>query len=251
MLERVHSIEDGVKKLLNMRERAIPSFHVIPKKEGEYIDTLVLEGREIPLFDVRYDHALLYLYEYGEIKKDNSTLNVYSFTGSDVSLDQLMFKEMEIAEFLLHDRICAVTAFATPHAVNMILHMEDGTAANIDLGNTMAPGSQNQCQHRLITKRGTACDRSVAEMVVQNQVLVYGSNQTEPLYYDDNEVYLYGMSEEEIRKVMAIHAIINGKLDCSEWAQKKARLIEAIAAVHESAKRCATVYLRNREEAAQ
>lgn len=242
-MEKVTSIEEGVKKLLALRDREIPPFTYRRRSEGEYIDTLIYDGKEIPVFDDYYNAHMLYIAKYGEETEKNSALNVYSFVGSDVPLKELMFRELFIAEYVLHTKIVSVTAFMKPNAANMIVVMQDGTAANIDLGNTMAPGSVNQCQHRLITTKGAACDRGAGDYTVSSLLSVFPSDSTESIGYDDDQFYLYGLSDVDVQKVCTVHAILTDQLDYSDWNERKARYLAAIDAAYTSSEEGRTVTL--------
>jgi hypothetical protein len=147
-MEKVTSIREGVEKLLKLRGREVPEFTFENRQEGGFTPTLLWDGNVIPLFTTRYDPRIRHIAGYGNKTEENSALNVYSFVGSDVSLDRLIYRELCIAEFILHSKVKKITAFVNQNAANIIAVMEDNTTANIDLGNTMAPGSHNQCQHR-------------------------------------------------------------------------------------------------------
>ena len=121
--------------------------------------------------------------------------------------------------------------------------MENGTCANMDLGNSMTPGSQNQCQHRLITKHGMANDRIVGNMTFQHQINVYGVDSAVPVTYDDDEYYLYGLSDEQIRKVAAVYAVLTGNEAYDVWIKNDIRYQAIVEAVYESDKQGKTVYL--------
>lgn len=244
-MEKVTSITEGVNKLLRMYGREIPDYMYKHKAEGEYIDTLVYAGREIPVFDDYYNTHMLYLAQYGAEEEKNSALNVYSFVGRDVSLKELMFREMYIAEYVLHTEIASVTAFLQPNAANMILVMQNGTAANLDLGNTMAPGSINQCQHRLITSKGAACDRGAGDYIATSLVNVFTSEKQAPIGYDDDQLLLYGLTDVDVQKACTVHAILTKQLDCSDWEERKARYLKGIEAAYVSNAEGRTVSLAN------
>lgn len=233
-MEKVTDIRQGVEKLLTIRGREIPEFSLEQKQAGGFTPVLLWQGRRIPLFTTRYDPRIRHIAAYGNKTEENSALNVYAFTGSDVSLDQLIYRELCIAEFILHSKIQKITAFVNENAVNMIAVMEDSTTANIDLGNTMAPGSHIQCQHRLITKHGMANDLSVTDMTVQHQVYVFSGEGT--TVYDDDEYYLYGLSEEEVETVLTIHGILTNHINCDSWEQDHNRYLKMIEAVYESSR---------------
>ncbi len=240
-MEKVTSIQAGVEKLLKIRGREVPAFRLEARREEDFVDTLVWNGHEIPLFSSRYEPRIRAVAGYGSKPEDNSALNVYSFVGSDISLDRLIYRELDIAEFILHSKIKKITAFTNRNAVNLIAIMENGTSANIDLGNTMQPGAHYQCQHRLITNHGMANDLGVTDMTIQHQLYVFGAEGTS--IFDDDEYYLYGLNEEEVAKVLTIHAVITGHVDWSQWAQNDIRYRRMIAAVYESSEQGRPVYL--------
>lgn len=233
-MEKVTNIREGVEKLLKIRGREVPEFSLENRKEGGFTPTLLWEGKRIPLFTTRYDPRIRHIAAYGNKTEENSALNVYAFTGSDVSLDRLLYRELCIAEFILHSKIRKITAFVNENAANIIAVMEDGTTANLDLGNTMAPGSHIQCQHRLITKHGMANDLSVTDMTVQHQVYIFSEEGT--AVYDDDEYYLYGLSEEEVETVLTIHGILTGHIRCESWPEDHIRYVKMIDAVYASSK---------------
>lgn len=232
-MEKVTDIRQGVEKLLTVRGREIPEFSLINRQEDGFTPVLLWEGKRIPLFTTRYDPRIRHIAAYGNQVEENSALNVYAFTGRDVSLDRLIYRELCIAEFILHSKVKKIMAFVNQNAANIIAVMENDTTANIDLGNTMAPGAHYQSQHRLITKHGMASDLSAADMTVQHQVYIFGENGN--TVYDDDEYYLYGLDEEEVETVLTIHGIFTGHIDCSTWAEDHARYVAMVKAVYESA----------------
>ena len=241
-MEKVTDIRQGVEKLLKIRGREIPEFTFENRQEGGFTPTLLWEGKKIPLFTTRYDPRIRHIAAYGNKVEENSALNVYAFTGSDVSLDRLIYREICIAEFILHSKIVKITAFVNENAANIIAVMEDGTTANMDLGNTMAPGSHIQCQHRLITKHGMANDLSVTDMTVQHQVYIFSEDGK--AVYDDDEYYLYGLSEEEVETVLTIHGIFTGHISCETWQEDHLRYVKMVEAVYESGRTGKPVVLK-------
>lgn len=242
-MEQIATIEAGVERLLTFRKRPVPEFSVISGDGSSFLDTLIWNGNSIPLFESHFDPQIRAVAEYGKTATENCALNTYSFSGKDVSLAELMFREVDIAEFILHSKIKKVMAFVNGSAANIICVMENGTCANIDLGCTMFPGTENQSQHRLITKHGMANDRVVADMVPQHQVYVFGSEKRDADFYDDVDMYLYGLNEEDSRKTLAIHAILTEQEVWTEWQNNQDRCMRVVKAIFESSETCAPVYL--------
>jgi len=234
---KIQTIEEGVKRLFAERREIAPEFSFRSRRTCEYSDVLIFNGEELPVPDYIYDNRIRYTSDYaGKNVGEICALNGYSFVGRDVPMNDLLYRELGIAEFILHSRIEKIMAFATEFSVNMIATMENGTCANMDYGNSMAEGALNQCQHRVITKHGMANDCAVAHLTVARQVAVHGCNSTEPTYFDDDEYYLYGLSENQIRKVFAIYNMLKGNEDGKAWVESDLRLRAAVEAVFESDK---------------
>ena len=242
-MDLVHSIEEGVRKLLMLRERPIPEFSLEKRTEDGYLDTLVWDGKRIPIFATHFDPQIRAVARYGEPVKDNCALNGYSFAGSDVSLRDLLFQEVDIAEYMLHSPIVKVMALVNGASANLILTTESGACVNMDVGCTLAPGSRNQCQHRLLTRRGMANDRGVATLVYQHQVYVYSEDATAPITYDDMALYLAGLSETEHNKALAVHAVLTEAEDWSGWSENEARYRQIVNAIFEASETGVPVYL--------
>jgi len=243
MLEKVKSVEEGVKKLLTIRELPVPEFTIEKRKDGEYTDHLVLDGVRIPLAYWRYEPRMDRLHAYGAAPKDNACLNTYSFMGKDVSIAELIYREIDIAEYILNSRVVKVTAFQNGRACNLIAVTEAGTVANLELGATMAQGAKNQFQHRLITRRGMANDRTVNNVVEQHGVYFFDSESTSPHVYDDGEYYLFGLTDEESNEATYINGIFTGRMNIDSLIECDKHVQTVVAAVFESAKSGESVYI--------
>lgn len=240
-MEKITSVEQGVARLLRFRKRQASEYTRIPAADGDYLETLYWNGKRIPLFTAFYDPQLRAISRYDQDPKNLSAWNVYSFCGKDVSLRELIFREASIAEFVLHSRIVQVAAFVNTDAANMILTMQSGACANMDLGCTMAPGTSNQCQHRLITNHGMASDLNCPEVIPQHTVHVFGQESQNFIWYEDMEAYLYGLDEEQCRTALTIHAIITGQEPCCDWLQRYERCRKVVDAVIQSSQLCKPV----------
>lgn len=241
-MEKVKSVEQGVRKLLEIRHLTVPAFRYEKATAGEYCDVLELEGKRIPLLAMRTDLQIASLIEYGEIG-GNSALNAHAFASSDMTMEQLMYREFDIAEAVLHSEIVRVMAYVNGGAANVIAVMADGTCANLELGNTLAKGARHQTLHRIITNHGMANDRALDCQTNVSQITLFGADGTQ-CGFDDDEYYLWGLSEDEVRAVFAIHAIIVGALDASDFARIDARHRAAVNAAMESARRGECVEVR-------
>ena len=245
-LKAVSSVKEGVVKLLEMRELSAPDFEII-KEEGEYAEFILLGGKKIPLLFWRHEPRIDSLHEYGGSVADNSALNVYSFVGSDTALDEHIFKELDLSEYILNSKIEKVTAFINGGACNLIARTESGTLANLELGNTMAEGTQPQFSHRLVTKRGMASDRTVNSMTEPFGVTLFSSSDTRPFGFDDADHYLLGLTPDEAYRVTFIRSIIVGDIDIDSVSCDYERLKSVLNAVYRSAKEGESVSIEVRK----
>ncbi len=241
-MEKVTSVEQGVRKLLAIRHLPIPEFSYLPAANGELCDTLVLEGKRLPLLAMRTDLQIASLIEYGAIG-GNSAFNVHAFADSAMSMEQLMYREFDIAEAVLHSEIVRLTAYINGGAANVIAELADGSCANFELGVTLARGTRHQTLHRIITNHGMANDRALDCQTNLSQITLFAADGTQR-GYDDDEYYLFGLGEDEVRAVFAIHAIIVGAEDTGRYGEIDARHRATIAAAFESARLGKTVEVK-------
>ncbi len=241
---KVSSVKEGVERLLTIREIEMPELEFVAKPEGDLTDALILEGERIPLLWWRYEPRMNAMRNYGQrCVKENCCINTSSFFGKDTPLDEVIYRELDIAEYALGEPMVKVTAFINGDACNLIAKSASGLQANLELGATMAPGTIPQFQHRLITKHGMANDKGVNDLVEQSGVYVFADNDTRPLVYDDGEYYLYGLSVEDSVRCTFIQGIINGKVDKAALIEQDKHLRELVAVARESAERGESVYV--------
>ncbi len=234
-MEKIKSVEEGVRKLLLTRHLPVPDFRYERARGDALCDILTLGGERIPLLSMRTDLQIAALIDYGKIG-GNSAFNAHAFAPSTVTMEQLMYRELDIAEAVLHSETVRVMAYMNGGAANVIAVMASGACANLELGNTLAEGMHDQCMHRIITSHGMANDRPLDCFTALPQMILFDSDGAQR-GFDDDEYYLWGLSEDEARTVIAIHAIIVGLLDASDFSRIDARHRATIAAAMESARR--------------
>ena len=239
--EPLSSVKDGVIRLLTIRDVEVPEFDILPRPEGELTRILIVEGERVPLLSWRYEPRMNAIRNYGRDAAKNCCINTSSFFGKDTSLDEVIYRELDIAEYALHSKIVKVTAFINGDACNLIAKCESGAQANLELGATMAPGTIPQFQHRLITTHGMANDKGVNDLVEQSGVYVFSDDDTRATVYDDGEYYLYGLTVEESVECTFIQGIIKGVVKKDDLVAQDLHLRKLIDAVYESAKLCESV----------
>lgn len=235
-LEKVRSVKEGVIRLLTVRDLPIPEFDIVKRAEGEFTDTLVLEGKRIPLLTWRHEPRIDRMHAYGKKEPDNNNcINTYSFVGSDIPLECLIYKELDIAEYTLGSPIVKVTAFINGAACNLLAKTAKGTVAGLELGATMAPGTIPQFNHRLITGHGMATDRTVNTLVEQSGVYLFKNDDSRPHEFNDGEYYLFGLSPEECQCATLVQGIIKGEVNAERLIRDAEHLSRVLRAVYTSA----------------
>lgn len=234
--DKVTSIEDGVRRLLTVRDMPIPEFTLERMGEGDLTDTLVLGDKRIPLLFWRNEPRMNSMHNYGlKAPEENCALNTVSFIGRNVSLDALIYRELDISEYVLISPVEKVTAFINGGACNLLAKTASGALAGLELGATMAEGTIPQFNHRVITKHGMASDRTVNNVVEQSGVYLFADGDPRPVAYDDGEYYLYGLSVEDSCEAVFIFSIINGRINADALIEQDKHLRTLLSAVHSSA----------------
>ena len=244
MHAQIKTVEEGVKKLLTIREVPIPGFSFFRKTKDDLTDLLVLEGdsRKIPLPYWHYDVRIRSIWNFCRTKLDTvCCLNAYSFFGKDMTFEQALYRELDIAEFVLCAKIKKVTAFKNGDACNLIAVTERGTVVNLDFGTTMANGAVNQCQHRVILQNSMVNDRVVDNQVVAHGTYVFSDHSDKPDVYDDLEVYLYGLGPEDCKIALYVNALIKKDEQIEMIFKNHVHLLKVMDAVIRSDKTDETV----------
>ena len=235
-MEKIVTVEQGLNKLLGKLEIAVPRYKIVRSGKDDFCDTLEWGGKRIPIFWWRYHekYAAMKRFLTDENPGTVCGINVYSFTTTEEPLSRLLYREVDIAEWLLGSKTKKVTAFRTGDAMNAIAVMQNGTVANLELGATMPQGALPQCQHRVITTSGMTCDRTVDTVTVQSAVHVFARNP-KPDVYTDLEFWLYGLAPDDVNAVMCLLALMRGEADGDVFAAADMRVKAVVRAAFASA----------------
>lgn len=123
--------------------------------------------------------------------------------GASLDLAAILYREFDLAEWLLSSPICAVTASITGAAANVILRLEQGIVCGVEAGATLPPGTAMVDRHELIARRGVACDRVVDTQVPQDSVYALTADGTHR--YTDTDAELFGLEADEVLLVRAAY----------------------------------------------
>lgn len=123
--------------------------------------------------------------------------------GASLDLTAILYREFDLAEWLLSSPICAVTASITGAAANVILRLEKGIVCGVEAGAMLPHGTAMIDRHELIAGRGVACDRVVDTQVPQDSV--YALTTDGECRYTDTDAELFGLEPDEVPLVRAAY----------------------------------------------
>ena len=121
--------------------------------------------------------------------------------GSMLGLAAILYREFDLAEWLLGSPIEAVTASIQGAAANVIVRLANATVCGVEAGATLPSGTAMIDRHELIARRGVACDRVVDTQIPQDSVYALTAGGTSR--YTDTDAELFGLDAGEVTLVRA------------------------------------------------
>lgn len=233
-MEKITSIEEGVKRLYEVGEYGeVPSFEYYPAKEGEYVDTFKFNGKIYPLFWWRSEPQIASVVNSAKNRMGSAcSMKISGAVSKDCSLDKFLYRQIDIAEWALNSKIKHLTSFVYENAANCILRMENETVAILELGSSLPPKAQEQTRHTVWGTQGMKSTRVVSNKIRPQAVYYYDNEGMQT--FNDNMYYLYGLTEDEVPKVIALTKVLLGKFNPEEWLEKDKILKSYVKDVHNS-----------------
>ncbi len=201
----------------------------------------VIDGIDVPLLSHRSERRFTELKNIvqGGTLFGVSVMRVARIVEKDPELNEVIYRELDLCEFVLGKRIVSVMAMQNDNTMNIIATAEDGIVCTIEVSATLVKGAKAIDKHEIISQRGIACDTVVDAQIKQDSIYVYGDTEQR---FTDVDFELYGLSTEEIAVVRAAFtAAQSGDADARISADR--RLSSMVDAVNKSAKGCERVVL--------
>lgn len=242
-MEKCLTIQQGVERVMKIFDKEPASWELIPAGEGDYTDTLVLDGEKYPLFWWRADPQVDMMHDLAPERKICS-MKLNRTCPKSWGLEKLLYKELDIAEYMLGSQVKTVMNFRQGDSMNMLCTMENDRVALFELGATLHDGTDEQGRHTYWGEEGMAADRVVSQKLPSRAVYLFTQDQPEVQTYHDIFIYMYGLSQTDVFKAVCISEILLGRRDISDWKEKDAHYRCCIAMAAESAEkvRCLPVY---------
>ena len=222
-MKKVVSIEDGVKTLFEKGDIPFVPFKYIRRGDGAYCDLIEINGESVPLYKWRYNVKVTGL----KVNCDSqlgklSTLRTSHFAGRDKTLKQILFIELDVAEFTLGGKIVYIMGFGNERAANFIVKMDNGTICSLELAVTMPEGSKERIKRSVFSTNGMTSTVSFDEMLDRDEVHLFSDGGE--AHFTDIDVNLYGLTTDELDTAYAIFGLLRDLDDKKEWIMRESYL---------------------------
>ncbi len=169
--------------------------------------TVTVEGHSLPLLSHRQERRFTELRNlvHNGTLQGISVMRVARIVPTDTDLDEVLYREFDLCQYLLGRRIVSVMTMQNGSVMNLIATTEDGVVCTIELAATLRPEEKPKDKHEIIARRGIACDVVVDAQLKQDSVYVFGADGDKQ--YTDVDFELYGLSVEDIAVVRAAFAV--------------------------------------------
>jgi hypothetical protein len=242
------TVEDGVRNVLEIYECS-PSCNWAYRRAGEedFTDALSLDGKDYPLFWWRTDTQIAGLYEMAPSRQPCS-MKLNRSCSRREGLEKLTYREIDIAQHVLHSELRSVMCFEAGEARNILGTMENETVAVFELAASMHEDAEEQGRHTFWGKNGMASDRVVSQKTASEAIYLFTEADPKPETYNDLFLYMYGLSKPDVIRACAIAEVLMGRTDPAAWLRADAQIRKVLQAVHRSAESGARITVK---EAAQ
>jgi len=235
-MKKCNCIDDGVQAALTIFQQTPQvRWQYVPAKAGELVDTLVLDGEVYPLFWWRCDPQVGSMYSKAPGAKICS-MKLNRAGAKSEGLEKLLYKELDIAEWVMRSRVRTVMNFRNGGSMNMLATMESERVAIFELTASLHDETPEQGRHTFWGEDGMASDRVVSQKIASEAVYLFTEDAKDPQTFNDIFIYMYGLSRTDVLKATMIAEILMGRRDISDWKERDQHYRRCIAAAEESAR---------------
>ncbi len=188
------TLQEGLRRVFEYHDEACPAIRI---KQARFCRTVGINGQDVPLFSYR-TYPKFDAMKKLELLGTPCALTVTS-AGTD-SLGEILFRELDVAEYLLGSETDHITAYRTGDSANLIVGFAGGTTAHMQLHSARC--GVRQFRHELFTTQGMVADRVVDTVIAQHAINLYTEDGYET--YTDADFLLYGLTQEEQETVYGI-----------------------------------------------
>jgi len=164
------------------------------------------EGGDVPLFAWRSQRRYFEMRKnlLDRIVQDPVGMRIKHIAPKGTNLANILVQEVDIAQWILGDRVEKVFASTQDDYCNAIFSTEQGIKISAEIGT--AQTKTPILLHEIIAKTGVITDTAVDTQVEHYPIYLYNSKGT--TIYNDVDFELYGLSYDEIAKVRFIASVL-------------------------------------------
>ena len=155
--------------------------------------------------------------------------------GASWDLAAILYREFDLAEWLLGSRLTAMTASIAGPVAHVIVRLANGAVCGVEAGAALPAGTAMIDRHELIARRGVACDRVVDTQVPQDSIYALTGGGTSR--YTDTDAELFGLEPAEVLLVRAAYETLLHVERAGAWRQQHQRLAALVRLAFESDRR--------------
>lgn len=244
-MKKVTSIEEGVKKVLDIYEKTVDEkWRVI--KTDDFTDLVEIDGKTYPLFWWREDPQMSAIAGRAQACKVVSG-KFNAINERTQGIDKLMYKEFEIADWAIGSTIKRLTCFEVGNSANILATYENDRVVLFELGSALPEGTVQQGRHSVWGEEGMGSDRVVSQKLASSAIYMF-TDSPKPTEFNDEVLHLYGLEKDDVNRVACVYRMLtDGKNYYADWNERDARVRKYIALAHKSAKEGRCVYFAEEE----
>lgn len=236
-MEKCTTIEEGVQNVLTqLRIQLDKKWQFVPAGENDLTDTLVLDGESYPLFWWRADPQIATIAKLAP-SRDICSMKLNRTCSRSLGLDKLLYRELDIAEFVMGTRVKTMMNFRNGNSMNMLCTMENDRVALFELAATLHDDSPEQGRHTYWGSNGMASDRVVSQKLPSEALYLFTEDKADPTLYNDLFLLMYGLDRTTTLKAATITEILLGRRDISDWKVRDQHYRRCIRIAQESAQK--------------
>lgn len=169
-------------------------------------ETAVIDGTEVPVLAHRSERRFIELKNIalGGTLSGISVIRVASIIEKGADIKKALYREFDLCQWILNEKIIAVTAMKNDNVINIIATTNSGIVCTLEISATLNSGVKPIDKHEIIAQHGTACDTVVDAQIKQESIYVFGDNEKK---YTDVDFELYGLLPEDIAVVRAAFSL--------------------------------------------
>lgn len=243
-MEKVTSVEQGVDKILAIYEKsATQKWRII--KDDNLVEHVEIDGKTYPFFWWHEDPQTSALRNNAaSCKAVSCKFNALNCRSEGI--DKLMYKEFEIADWVLGSTVSRLTCFEAGTSVNVLATYENERVVLFELGSTLPDGTVQQGRHSVWGEQGMGSDRVVSQKLASSAIYMF-TDSPNPTEFNDEVIHLYGLEKTDVNRVACVYKMLTGEVDYSDWNERDARVRKYIRLAHKSAQEGRCVHFAEEE----